>query len=99
MITDQLQVEEENWKALCNVLALAEKFLLENLKIRCETLLKRHIKYDTALELLQFADLHRAETLKEEALRYVSVHFHQLRQEDVLKKTPASLLADIMMRL
>jgi speckle-type POZ protein len=53
-----------------NLLAAADKYLLEDLKIQCETHLIRQMSAENCLELLSLTTHHPAEHLKKNAIEY-----------------------------
>ena len=54
------------------ILAAADKYLLEDLKIQCETHLNRQMSAETCLELLSLNTHHPAEHLKKKCHRILS---------------------------
>ncbi|XP_059547787.1 LOW QUALITY PROTEIN: speckle-type POZ protein-like [Myotis daubentonii] len=62
------------------LLAAADKYALERLKVMCEEALSRHLSEEVAAEMLTLADLHRADQLKPQAVDFINSH-----AEDVLE--------------
>jgi speckle-type POZ protein len=67
--TDKTQPTAMN-KMAPNLLAAADKYLLEDLKSRCETHLIRQMSAENCLELLSLTTHHPAEHLKKKAIEY-----------------------------
>ncbi|EPQ12388.1 Speckle-type POZ protein B [Myotis brandtii] len=61
------------------LLAAADKYALECLKVMCEEALSRHLSEENAAEMLTLADLHSAKQLKTKAVDFNS------HAEDVLE--------------
>ncbi|KAG6456273.1 hypothetical protein O3G_MSEX009656 [Manduca sexta] len=53
------------------LLAAAEYYQLEELKMLCERPLLKRLTVQNAIEILEFADLHSADTLKQETLEFI----------------------------
>ncbi|XP_014306452.1 LOW QUALITY PROTEIN: speckle-type POZ protein-like [Myotis lucifugus] len=62
------------------LLAAADKYALERLKVMCQEALSRHLSEEDAAEMLTLADLHRADQLKPQAVDFINSH-----AEDVLE--------------
>ena len=58
----------------CDVLAAADKYGLEGLKVICEDSLCRNLSVENAAHTLIVADLHSTEQLKTRALHFIAVH-------------------------
>ncbi|KAK1336211.1 hypothetical protein QTO34_004015 [Cnephaeus nilssonii] len=62
------------------LLAAADKYALERLKVMCEEALSSHLSVENAAEMLTFADLHSADQLKTQTVDFINSH-----AEDVLE--------------
>uniref|UniRef100_G1QB14 Speckle type BTB/POZ protein n=1 Tax=Myotis lucifugus TaxID=59463 RepID=G1QB14_MYOLU len=62
------------------LLAAADKYALERLKVLCEEALSRQLSEENAAEMLTLADLHSADQLKTQAVDFINSH-----AEDVLE--------------
>lgn len=57
-----------------DLLAAADKYAMERLKVMCEEALCASLNVDNAAEVLILADLHSAEQLKAQAVDFVNIH-------------------------
>ncbi|XP_076788952.1 TD and POZ domain-containing protein 3-like isoform X2 [Arvicanthis niloticus] len=62
------------------VLAAADKYGLEGLKVLCEDALYRNLSVENAANTLMLADLHSTEQLKAQALDFISVHASEVSE-------------------
>ncbi|KAK1336210.1 hypothetical protein QTO34_004014 [Cnephaeus nilssonii] len=62
------------------LLAAADKYALERLKVMCEEALSSHLSVENAAEMLTFADFHSADQLKTQAVDFINSH-----AEDVME--------------
>lgn len=62
------------------LLAAADKYALERLKVMCEEALSSHLNEENAAEMLTLADLHSADQLKTQAVDFINSH-----AEDVME--------------
>ncbi|XP_051012897.1 speckle-type POZ protein-like [Acomys russatus] len=62
------------------VLAAADRYGLEQLKVMCEDALCRHLSVENAAHTLFLADLHSAQQLKMEALGFITVHASEVSE-------------------
>lgn len=56
------------------LLAAADKYALDRLKVMCEEALCDNLNVDTAAELLTLADMHSAEQLKAHVIDFINIH-------------------------
>ncbi|XP_054581104.1 speckle-type POZ protein-like [Eptesicus fuscus] len=56
------------------LLAAADKYVLERLKVMCEEALSSHLSVENAAEMLTLADLHSADQLKTQAVDFINSH-------------------------
>ncbi|XP_059564156.1 speckle-type POZ protein-like [Myotis daubentonii] len=56
------------------LLAAADKYALERLKVMCEEALSRQLSEENAAEMLTLADLHSADQLKTQAVHFIHSH-------------------------
>ncbi|XP_044762351.1 speckle-type POZ protein B isoform X2 [Coccinella septempunctata] len=57
-----------------DLLAAADKYALERLKVMCEEALCTNLSVDNAAEILILADLHSADQLKAQAIDFINTH-------------------------
>ncbi|KAG1682115.1 Protein roadkill [Nymphon striatum] len=57
-----------------DLLAAADKYALDRLKVMCEEALCSNMTIDTAAEVLMLADLHSADQLKAQAIDFINTH-------------------------
>ncbi|CAG2183720.1 unnamed protein product, partial [Oppiella nova] len=57
-----------------DLLAAADKYDLERLKVMCEESLCSNLSVETAAEVLILADMHSANQLKAHAIEYINTH-------------------------
>jgi speckle-type POZ protein len=57
-----------------DLLAAADKYALERLKVMCEEALCTNLSIDNAAEILILADLHSADQLKAQAIDFINTH-------------------------
>ncbi|KAL6030365.1 hypothetical protein STEG23_034370 [Scotinomys teguina] len=62
------------------VLAAADKYRLEHLKVMCEDALCRNLSVENAAHTLILADLHSSEQLKTQALDFITSHASEISQ-------------------
>ena len=58
----------------CDLLAAADRYGLEGLKVICEDALSRNLSVENAAHTLILADLHSAQQLKTQALYFIALH-------------------------
>ncbi|VDD86892.1 unnamed protein product [Enterobius vermicularis] len=84
------------------LLAAADKYQLDRLKVMCEQALCLSLTNDNACETLILADLHSAEQLKQQAIDYINVHANEIMESDgweILVKEHPPLLAEVFRAL
>uniref|UniRef100_A0A915ARD4 Speckle-type POZ protein n=3 Tax=Ascarididae TaxID=6250 RepID=A0A915ARD4_PARUN len=84
------------------LLAAADKYQLDRLKVMCEQALCLNLTNDNACETLILADLHSAEQLKQQAIDYINVHANEIMESDgwsCLVKDHPPLLAEVFRAL
>ena len=79
-----------------SLLAIAHKYEVKGLLIACENYLIKTVSDETAVELLQFADLYEAKDLKGKALNSIKTNFKALAKADRLKPLSLELLHDVI---
>lgn len=57
-----------------DLLAAADKYALERLKVMCEDALCSNLSVENAAEILILADLHSADQLKTQAVDFINYH-------------------------
>ncbi|XP_051054990.1 speckle-type POZ protein-like [Phodopus roborovskii] len=62
------------------VLAAADKYSLERLKVMCESALSRDLCVENAADSLILADLHSAKQLKTQALHFITAHASEVSE-------------------
>ncbi|KAJ8678607.1 hypothetical protein QAD02_014394 [Eretmocerus hayati] len=71
--------EAENVDTLAkDLLAAADKYALDDLKNICENALFKSVNIDNVVEILNFADVHSAVKLKEQALDFLVTHVNDV---------------------
>ena len=68
LYTDEIQENEELAKKL---LAIAQKYKLQLLKLKCEEILMKNISKVNCAEILSLADVHQAPSLKKDAMNFI----------------------------
>lgn len=84
------------------LLAAADKYQLERLKVMCEQALCLSLTNESACETLILADLHSAEHLKQQAIEYVNLHANEVMESDgwkILVKEHPPLLEQVFKAL
>ncbi|KAF6202045.1 hypothetical protein GE061_004442 [Apolygus lucorum] len=69
-------------KVACGLLACAEKYALERLKVMCEESISANLSVENAADVLLLADLHRAVWLKRQALDFIKAHALEITRTD-----------------
>ena len=64
------------------LLAAAEMYDLPGLKTLCEDALSRHMNIDNVLDMLLFADLHKAANVKALALKFIVENAQEIVSQD-----------------
>ena len=67
------------------VLAAADKYGLEDLKVMCEDALFRILSVEKAANTLILADLHSTQWLKTQALDFIALHFSEVSENSEWK--------------
>ena len=96
LTTDQLTVDLNDYKSLCQLLAVSDQFMVDRLKIHCESVLEMQIRADNVFELVQVADRYEAERLKDAVLRFVTQHITELRDKPEMDQLPPQFLLDLV---
>lgn len=84
------------------LLAAADKYQLERLKVMCEQSLCLSLTNESACETLILADLHSAEHLKQQAIEYINLHANEVMETDgwkILVKEHPPLLEQVFKAL
>uniref|UniRef100_A0A914H0P4 Speckle-type POZ protein n=2 Tax=Globodera TaxID=31242 RepID=A0A914H0P4_GLORO len=84
------------------LLAAADKYQLERLKVMCEQSLCLSLTNENACETLILADLHSAEHLKTQAIEYINLHANEVMESDgwkILVKEHPPLLEQVFKAL
>ena len=79
-----------------SLLAIAHKYEVKRLLIICEDYLTKTLSIDTAVELLQFADLYEAKDLKGKALKFIQSNLKAPIKAGRLKPLSPDLPHDVM---
>ena len=98
LMSDRLTFKPNDYKRLCQLLAVSDQFMVDRLKAHCERLLERQIQADNVFELVQVADTHGAEGLRDGALRYIS-QYKQMLKRDELSQLPAHALVELLKKV
>jgi len=97
--TDRVELTESNPTSL---LAAADKYLLQLLKIKCEEFLIKGLSVENCIEMMTLADLHTALNLKKMTEEYFRSHHTEIRKTEswkVLKMIHPDIAFDIVERL
>uniref|UniRef100_A0A915D2D2 Speckle-type POZ protein n=1 Tax=Ditylenchus dipsaci TaxID=166011 RepID=A0A915D2D2_9BILA len=84
------------------LLAAADKYQLERLKVMCEQALCLSLTNDNACETLILADLHSAEHLKMQSIEFINLHANEVMESDgwkILVKEHPQLLEQVFKAL
>ncbi|NXI22867.1 SPOP protein, partial [Sterrhoptilus dennistouni] len=73
-----------------DLLAAADKYALERLKVMCEDALCSNLSVDNAAEILILADLHSADQLKTQAVDFINYHASDVMETSGWKSMVAS---------
>ncbi len=96
MYTDQVELKkEEDAKKL---IAAADKYKLDLLRMECEKFLIRGLTWSNCLELLILSDLHKCTHLRETAMKFIRKHTTQLMKTEgwkILKGSHPRLIWEI----
>ncbi|KAI1731786.1 BTB/POZ domain-containing protein [Ditylenchus destructor] len=85
-----------------DLLAAADKYQLERLKVMCEQALCASLTNDNCCDTLILADLHSAEHLKMQSIEFINLHPNEVMESDgwkVLVKEHAPLLEQVFRSL
>ena len=63
-----------------DLLAAADKYQLERLKVMCEQALCQNLTAENACETLILADLHTAEQLKTQSVEFINAHANDVME-------------------
>ena len=96
LTTDQLTVDFNDYKRMCQLLVACDQFMVDRLKVHCERVLGNQIQAENVFELVQLADLHGAEHLKDAALKYVAQHISDLCDKPEMSQLPPQFLVDVI---
>ena len=96
LTTDQLTIDTNDYKRLCQLLVVSDQFMVDRLKMHCERVLEMQIQADNVFELVHVADRYKAERLKDAALRFVTQHITELRDKPEMAQLPPQLLLDLV---
>ncbi|EDV99855.1 uncharacterized protein LOC6565226 [Drosophila grimshawi] len=80
---------------LCELMLLADRYSLDNLKELCETTLNSLIDEDSVVCLLGIADRYVATVLKTNCLSFLSQHAH-LTKSEIFKELPQTLQLEVL---
>ena len=77
-------VKSEDLEFVCNVLVVADQFLLTRLKEICECQLSKLLSLKNAAELLQFASSYLADQLKESCMQFICLNLPAMLEDQCL---------------
>ena len=96
LITDKVSVDVNDWKMVCHLLILSDRFLVSKLKSYCEQIVARHIRVENAVEVLCLSDSHNIPLLKEQAITFICNHLDVMRGRAEMEQLSSSLLLEII---
>ena len=70
-----------------HLLVAATRYQLGRLQVMCELQLSKTLTIENAVDRLLLADLHSADQLKEEAVRFITLHMTDVLRHSVTVKT------------
>ncbi|XP_014229998.1 speckle-type POZ protein B-like [Trichogramma pretiosum] len=71
---------------ILNLLTVADKYQIDNLKIKCGKILQAELTTENAIEILEAAHKYDEKYLKHEALEFVKTHIRSFVETEELKK-------------
>ena len=92
LITDKVSVDVNDWKMVCQLLILSDRFLVSKLKSYCEQIVTIHIRVENAVEVL-------CPLLKEQAITFVRNHLDVMRGRAEMEQLSSSLFLEIIQKL
>ena len=99
MYTGQLPATEQESRCL---LCAADKYNLEPLKLACERVLRLALSVQNAADLMDLADLHHADSLKSDCVRFIAVNSKEVKATEGwkrLERKRVDLLAQLAIML
>ncbi|KAL7298622.1 hypothetical protein TKK_0008390 [Trichogramma kaykai] len=82
--TGKLDVTETN--KIIELLAVADKYQIDSLKIKCGKMLYSDLSSENAIDILVAAHKYKLENLKDETLKFVTTHTHLLSNPEKMKQ-------------
>ncbi|XP_062517166.1 uncharacterized protein LOC134192443 [Corticium candelabrum] len=98
LITDKVSVDVNDWKMVCQLLILSDRFLVSKLKSYCEQIVARHIRVENAVEVLCLSDTHNIPLLKEQAITFICNHLDVMKGRAEMEQLSSSLLLEIIQK-
>ena len=99
LITDKVNVDVNDWKMVCQLLILSDRFLVSKLKSYCEQIVAIHIRVENAVEVLCLSDAHNTPLLKEQAITFICNHLDVMRGRAEMEQLSSSLFLEIIQKL
>ncbi|XP_062516937.1 uncharacterized protein LOC134192238 [Corticium candelabrum] len=99
LITDKVSVDVNDWKMVCQLLILSDRFLVSKLKSYCEQIVAIHIRVENAVEVLCLSDAHNTSLLKEQAITFICNHLGVMRGRAEMEQLSSSLFLEIIQKL
>ena len=96
LITDKVSVDVNDWKMVCQLLILSDRYEVVRLKSYCETTLARQIRVENVVEILCLSDTHSIPLLKEQAITFICKHHDVTKDRAEMKRLTSSLIIEIM---
>lgn len=78
------------------LLAFAEKYDVQELKLTCEQFLTEDLQLENAVPMLRLADLYRANFLKTEALKFINGNLKGVISSESWKSMSLELVNDVL---
>lgn len=101
MYTGEIAIEQDA-NIVLQMLAVAELYQIEKLKKMCQIQLSNNLTVNNVLNVLDEANLHNAQELREDAIKYMVNHRKEivkLEDFEILYKAKADLLFDFVIRI
>ena len=95
LVTDKVRVDVNDWKMVCQLLILSDRFLVSKLKSYCEQIVAGQIRVENAVEVLRLSDTHNVPLLKEQAVTFICNHIDVMRERAEMKQLSSSLFLEI----
>ncbi|CAB0038814.1 unnamed protein product, partial [Trichogramma brassicae] len=82
--------------AYCELLAAADKYQIEPLKLVCEEKLRSMLSVENCIQVLNYAEKHRAPELRMDGVLYANTHMAELVDSEPMKQHASPFVLDII---